>query len=120
MSNAAIEFGETVLIALQTILLDGTQVDDLEPLRDLTGLQWLGLSGTNVKDLEPLEGLGRLRRLDLSGTKIVNVAPIEFLPALQTLSLPSSLPDGERQRPNRIRQDLRLPPAMQLDFDPKQ
>ena len=48
----------------------GTEVIDLEPLKDLTELQYLGLSDTQVSALEPLKALTNLQRLYLGGTQV--------------------------------------------------
>ena len=52
-------------------------INEVEPLKDLTGLQYLELSGNQVESVEPLAGLVNLRSLYLSKNAIsdANVFP---------------------------------------------
>jgi hypothetical protein len=64
-----------------------SQVSDLSPLSELTGLRTLDLRGTAVDDLAALSGLSGLQELNLTGTRAANLAPLSGLSGLQRLYL---------------------------------
>lgn len=70
---------------LSRLVLTGTNVADLSPLREMQTLEQLVLSSTQVFDLSPLHGL-RLWRLDLSGTPVSDISPLRGV-LLNDLSL---------------------------------
>ena len=71
------------------------EIEDLEPLRALSGLRELRLSATNphmhvehyVRDLEPLAALTQLEVLELPRTKVADLAPLAGLSGLRRLDL---------------------------------
>jgi hypothetical protein len=73
--------------ALQTLHLEGPDVDDLSPLTGLTNLHTLNLFGTPVDDLSPLTGLPNLHTLNLDATAVDDLSPLAGLPNLHTLYL---------------------------------
>ena len=56
--------------------LDGTEIEDLSLLADLTRLQNLFLSNTRVSDLTAISALPGLRSLDVSGTLVRDIAAL--------------------------------------------
>ena len=71
---------------VRSLFLAQTQVSNLEPLAQLTGLESLNLSQTQVSNLEPLAQLTALLVLDLSQTQVSDLEPLVQLTALQFLS----------------------------------
>ncbi len=67
--------------------LQSTQVSDLSPLRELTGLTGLELSDTLVSDLSPLRKLTGLTRLWLDDTQVSDLSPLRELTGLTSLWL---------------------------------
>jgi Leucine-rich repeat (LRR) protein len=55
---------------LLELQLQGTRVEDVEPLTALAQLQGLNLSRTPVRDVTALAALGNLQWIDLSGTGV--------------------------------------------------
>jgi Leucine-rich repeat (LRR) protein len=79
------------LSALQTLVLDRTQVSDLTPLAELRALRRLSLDRTQVGDLTPLAGLRALQALVLDNSRVNDLTPLVELIALQRLSLGNTL-----------------------------
>jgi|HubBroStandDraft_6_1064221.scaffolds.fasta_scaffold48125_2 Leucine-rich repeat (LRR) protein len=79
------------LSALQTLVLDRTQVSDLAPIAGLSALRRLSLERTQVGDLTPLAGLSALQALVLDHTRASDLTPLVGLSALQRLSLNNTL-----------------------------
>jgi internalin A len=75
------------LTALTSLDLLDTPVANLEPLRSLTDLTWLDLMKTQVANLEPLKGLTALTSLNLSETPVADLEPLKGLTALTSLGL---------------------------------
>jgi hypothetical protein len=75
------------LSGLQDLGLENTSVSDLTPLKELKGLQQLYLTDTSVSDLTPLKELKGLQELLLSGTKVSDLTPLKELIGLQSLGL---------------------------------
>lgn len=75
------------LTGLKSLDLSGSRVSDLRPLMGLTTLQSLRLIYTRVNDLAPLRGLLALQSLDLSETSVSDLQPLRALTALRSLSL---------------------------------
>jgi hypothetical protein len=71
---------------LEFLVLNGTRVDDLAPIRHLTGLKFLSIANTRMTDagLTGLEGLHSLQGLDLSSTRVTD-AGLEHLRGLKKL-----------------------------------
>jgi len=67
------------LTSLQVLILDNTRVSDLLSIKGLTSLQRLWLSKTKVADLSPLTGLTKLQQLWLVGCKKLSDEQIEQL-----------------------------------------
>ncbi|MEO1394414.1 MAG: leucine-rich repeat domain-containing protein, partial [Cyanobacteria bacterium J06634_5] len=76
-----------VLCHLTSLSLSGTNIADVEPLKELSQLQSLYLSNTNIADFEPLKELSQLQSLDLSNNNIADVEPLKELSQLQSLYL---------------------------------
>jgi Leucine-rich repeat (LRR) protein len=64
-----------------------TQVSDLDPLREMTGLQKIVLHMTQVSDITPLSGMARLQSLFLSGTQVSDIIPLRGMTGLRTIAL---------------------------------
>jgi len=75
------------LTGLWDLVLNGTQVSDLSPLRKLTGLTRLLLDRTQVSDLSPLRELTELAVLELDGTQVRDLSPLRELTGLTQLWL---------------------------------
>jgi Leucine-rich repeat (LRR) protein len=75
------------LPALQTLNLDGTEVVNIGPLKDLRALKVLVLSRTPLADIGPLKDLKALEDLDLRNTRVADIGPLKDLKALRTLYL---------------------------------
>ena len=54
--------------------LDGNEIADLAPLKDLKNIQLLSLKNNKIKDLSPLAGVASLRRLDIRGAPATDVS----------------------------------------------
>ena len=78
---------EKLASRIYAVGLSGTQVANIEPLKDLAALQYLNLTRTQVANIEPLRGLTKLQNLDLSITHVANIEPIKHLAALKILNL---------------------------------
>ena len=65
------------------LILTGSNLKDLAPLRAFTGLQKLNCSHTQVSDLSPLRGM-KLTSLDCADTPIANFSPLRVM-SLKTL-----------------------------------
>jgi internalin A len=72
---------------LTSLDLDGMEIKDLTPLKDLTALKRLSLQRTHVSNLEPLKGLTSLQELNLGHTQVSNLDPLKDLTALVRLNL---------------------------------
>lgn len=72
---------------LRALDIGGTQVRDLAPLEGLTGLQTLNLQFLRVGDLRPLASIASLRTLNLGGTEVSDLTPLGRLTELSELSL---------------------------------
>jgi Leucine-rich repeat (LRR) protein len=72
-----------------------TSVKSVAPLRDLTELRTLILAGTGLSNLSPIRTLAKLGTLDLSNTRdLYEFTQLEDLKALKTLKLAgSNVPD---------------------------
>lgn len=73
--------------SLRLIDLEGHEISDLTPLKDLELLQSVNLAGNRIKDLSPLGALERLQYLHLANNQIVDVKPIAKLRNLNALYL---------------------------------
>jgi Leucine-rich repeat (LRR) protein len=71
--------------ALETLELSHTQVADLEPLRGLTALKNLSFNNTQVANLEPLRGLTALANLSFENTQVADLEPLRDLTQLERL-----------------------------------
>ena len=67
--------------------LKDSDVTDLSPIEEMTGLTMLGLSGTAVSDLAPLEQMTELYDLNLNDTAVTDLIPIEGMTGLTVLGL---------------------------------
>ena len=76
-----------MLNRLESLTLDGTRIDSLGPLGELTDLNYLSLRDTYVRSLAPLAYLNRLAFIDLSGTPVADLSPLRELVALEYLSV---------------------------------
>ena len=69
------------------LVLSGTAVSDLTPIKALINLQWLSIIGTAVSDLTPIKELNNLQILNLVGTQVSDLTPLKPLIWLETLYL---------------------------------
>lgn len=77
-----------------SLSLMGTQIENLAPLRGLSGLKVLDLEGTPVSNLSPLSGLSRLQTLFLHGTEVTDLSPLSGLSGLQILLVDKGVDTG--------------------------
>ncbi len=73
------------LTKLRELLIGGTNVSSLEPLKGLQHVRWLFLEGTQVSDLAPLTNWRKLRRLEISRTKVRDLTPLAGITSLKWL-----------------------------------
>jgi internalin A len=82
--------GVQCLTGLERLVLDGAEVRDLSPLRELR-LRELSLVSTPVSDLGPLAGIASLESLDLGSGRGLDaprdLEPVAALPRLRTLGI---------------------------------
>lgn len=76
---------------LKYLDISNTQVNNLQPLEDLTQLEQLLFDGTHVSDLAVLTKLPELKRLSCSNTAVANLMPLEGLSKLERLSIDNTL-----------------------------
>ena len=75
------------LIALTTLNLEGNEISDLSPLRNLTSLTRLDLSDNEITDISALEDLTSLTVLSLRHNQISNLSPLRNLTSLTDIDL---------------------------------
>ncbi len=83
-------------LAINYLFLNGTGVQDLRPLAQLTVLEILMLTNTPVSDLAPLAGLTKLEALYLYGSQVTDTSPLVNLPDLTI----HDGPDGSEFKPS--------------------
>ena len=94
-------FHDDFVDSVNFAILNGAQVSDLSPLRELTQLQVLYLlNDTQVSDLSPLRELIQLQVLYLQGTQVSDLTPLKkmkgvkiYLNAGQRVMVPEELKD---------------------------
>jgi len=69
------------------LVLQGSFIKSLEPLRYLTNVKILVLDQNNISDISPLFDLSNLQHLNLIGNEISSIEGIEKLQSLQKLYL---------------------------------
>lgn len=74
-------------ISLASLDLEGNEVSDVTPLKDLKLLQQLNLAQNKIANLGPLADLTSLQYLQLAGNKIEDLAPLAKLDKLTSLYL---------------------------------
>jgi internalin A len=70
---------------LQLLSLNGTKVDDLDPIRNLTELRSLDCQDTKISNLEAISGLINLDFLNISYNRISHIDVVKNLKRLQFL-----------------------------------
>ena len=86
-------------------------MEKLTPLAALTPLQSLLLVGTTVSELEPLKQLHALKVVNLNGSKVSSLDLLKRLPALQVLYLSPTVSEEERVSFNHGRAKRNLKPV---------
>ncbi|RMG66455.1 MAG: leucine-rich repeat domain-containing protein [Bacteroidetes bacterium] len=76
-----------LLHRLESLTLNGTRIDSLGALSELTDLSYLSLRGIPVRSLAPLAFLNRLAFLDVAETQVADLEPLRDLVALEYLSV---------------------------------
>ena len=85
------EYSKTV--RPDAVRVDGSEsLRDLSPLAGLTALQTLVLNGTQVSDVTPLAGLTALQTLRLEGTQVSDVTPLRYIKNLRVPFRPMPRP----------------------------
>jgi len=72
---------------LNTLILVGNQISNIEPLKGLTNLTRLDASDNIINNIEALKGLTNMTMLDLSNNQISNIEPLKGLTNLTGLML---------------------------------
>ena len=72
---------------IQTINLKKNKIKDIKPLAGLTALQYIQLENNQVSDLKPLMKMKNLRSLYLSYNKITDMKPVSGLSKIWSISL---------------------------------
>lgn len=75
------------LVNLNELYLRVNKISDITLLKDLKELVILDISGNQIRDISPLENLLNLRILYSYDNKIKDITPLQNLKALQTISL---------------------------------
>lgn len=75
------------LTKLRVLIMPGTAVRDLTPVKDLRVVKKLDISDTEVSDLGPLRLWKELTILTANNTKVQNIDPLISLPVLRELYL---------------------------------
>ncbi len=75
------------------ISLNGSKIEDLSPIRNLTKLEVLSIPYSNISEIGFLAKMQKLRSLDLKGNKVTNLEFIYTLQNLEVLSLEYQGPD---------------------------
>lgn len=76
---------------METLDLSGnTEIDDLSPVSQMSGVKILNIAGTMVSDLFPARNLNKLASLDITGTSIKDLSPIQYNTLTRELYLDSS------------------------------
>ena len=70
---------------LKKIFCSGTPITDLTPLKDLIDLQILEANNTKINNLKPLAGLTSLEKLSIENSGLNNLQGLENLHALNTI-----------------------------------
>ena len=101
------------LRGLETLMLGGNEVVDIEPLGSLLRLRVLDLSDNRLSDLSPLSGLLLLSALNLDGNRVSDLGPLRRLTLLRLLNL-----DGNQVRDIAVLGGLRRLQSVELSGNP--
>jgi len=104
--NPRLEIDEDTLGV--TLRLNGTQVEDVNGLRDLINLERLYLAATPVQDVSGLGALVNLRRLNLNHTLVQNVSGLSALVKLEVLYLSFTPVEDVSSLDELVRNGLRI------------
>ncbi len=58
-------------------------IDNLEPLAELSELRMLDCSGTNVSDVNPIRNLNKIKELDISNTLVTDISNLKYANVVQ-------------------------------------
>lgn len=72
---------------LHTLSLAGNSISDISPLAGLISLNKLNLENNHIQDLTPLQNLTNLQRLDLYNNNIADISPLASMTKLTMLDL---------------------------------
>ncbi len=76
------------LTSLKRLYLKGnTDITDVSPLNNLTGLTYLDISVTNTEDISCLSNLNELEWFNFSGTKVSDVSSLSQFESLDTIKM---------------------------------
>lgn len=75
------------MIFLKELVISNLELDDLTPLRHLTGLEVFQAEGIPIKDLSPLRYAKDLQELFLDHSKVDNLEILQHFPQLKVLTL---------------------------------
>ncbi len=85
------EFGLLAQLSnLKNLDLDGTRIENLEPVQSLTDLRHLYLNNTDITDLKPLSLLVQLQTLMIIGCPLNDIKPLAKLKSLSALFINST------------------------------
>jgi hypothetical protein len=110
-------------LALESLNLSSTPLDDISALGSVAELRTLALGQTRVTDVRGLHGAIRLERLDLRGTAVTDLTPLGELPALAFLDVQGAAVDDEQVAKLRERRPalviVREPPRRHDRYQPR-
>ncbi|PEF44623.1 hypothetical protein CON22_20790 [Bacillus cereus] len=78
---------KTAMQGLDSLYIEGANIQSLEGLQYATNLKSLGFTGNKIKDIGPLSKLTRLEFLDLDSNEIKDISPLSGLTYLFVLNL---------------------------------
>lgn len=60
-------------------------IDNLDPLAELSELRYLDCSGTNVRNINPIRNLNKIKELNISDTYITDISSLKYANVVQNL-----------------------------------
>lgn len=84
---------------LEIVILSGSSVTDLTPLKDAAKLVFLELANCDeLEDITPLAGCASLANINLSYTKVSDISPLYGLPLEQLYAVKADIPKAHWEK----------------------